>query len=370
MNIPFSEQAMTLACRFSTIEGSLRSATKPHTFFQLLKNFLETIRAEDPTTFHYDIARTALNHLDKEALKSEQAVDMLARELVKASLLFDEQLKFPTSFAKLIKRDQAIPGDPYLLIVELPKTLSAIDEQFFSSDGLALWDSAYIKLLQNIGITGKKQSIALTKEFVSRDKKWDARFWFKEQDLEDGVHFFHSPAFLGLAAVIWEDVVEKRVKFAHKNVPSLTTNVHMPLREVLSPKTSIVEIEQQMQLINGVELLGSIDVPTIPTHIMPIVFKGVQKLNSIYSHRIFRFEVQEPFRRWCTGETDYRIIKLEGGRTELAERLGFKSNKAVTILGEILYAQAHLNFNHKGVYGNLIQLTTMPSHIKKEKKLC
>ena len=213
MTIPFSEQAMTLACRFSTIEGSLRSATKPHTFCQLLKNFLETIRSEDPNAFHYNIARAALTHLDKEALKNEHSVNMLARELLKACLLLDEQLKFPTSFAKLIKRDQAI-DNPYLLIVELPKTLSILDEQFFTSDGLAIWDREYLKLLQNFGTTGKWQSRVLAKEFSHYAVKWNARFWFKEHDLEYGVHFFCSPAFLGLAAVLWEDVVEKEVKFA------------------------------------------------------------------------------------------------------------------------------------------------------------
>jgi len=92
MSTPFSEQAMILACRFSTIENGVKNANKPHTFCQLLKNFLETIRSENPTTLHYDIVKTALNHLDKAALKNEQAVDMLARELVKACFILDEQL--------------------------------------------------------------------------------------------------------------------------------------------------------------------------------------------------------------------------------------------------------------------------------------
>jgi len=131
----------------------------------LLKNFLETIRSENPTTLHYDIVKTALNHLDKAALKNEQAVDMLARELVKACFILDEQLKFPTSFAKLIKRDQVLPGNPYLLIVELPKMLSALDEQFSLVMDSPYGIVAYLKLLNSIGSAGKKQSAKLSKKF-------------------------------------------------------------------------------------------------------------------------------------------------------------------------------------------------------------
>ena len=110
MNTSYSEQAMVLACRFTSLESSLKIADKPHTFFQLLKNFLETIRSQDPHTFHYDIARNALNSIDNEIAQNEKAIDMLARELVKACGKLNGRLKMPTSFAKLIKYDQRIPG--------------------------------------------------------------------------------------------------------------------------------------------------------------------------------------------------------------------------------------------------------------------
>lgn len=214
MSTAYSEQSMVLACRFTLIESALQSANKPHTFFQLLKNFLETIKSQDPTQFHYDIARYALHIIDKEVVKNEEAIDLLARELLKACDRLDRQLKMPTSFAKLIKYDQRRPNDPYLLIIELPKALIALEELFFGSVQLAIWDIEYLTLLSSIGSTGKVQSTEILKQFLNMATKWNARFWFQEHDLENGARFFHTPAFYCLAAVLWEDIVKKAVKSA------------------------------------------------------------------------------------------------------------------------------------------------------------
>lgn len=212
MGTAYSEQAMILACRFSLIEAGLKSANKPHTFFQLLKNFLETVRSQDPTQFHYDIARYALQAIDKEIIKNEEAIDRLARELLKACDRLDNQLKMPASFAKLIKYDQRKPNDPYLLIIELPKALIALEELFFGSVQLAIWDIEYLTLLSSIGSTGKMQSTEILKQFLALATKWNARFWFQERDLENGARFFHTPAFYSLAVALWEDIVKKAVQ--------------------------------------------------------------------------------------------------------------------------------------------------------------
>jgi hypothetical protein len=58
-----------------------------------------------------------------------------------------------------------------------------------------------------------------------------------------------------------------------------------------------------------------------------------------------------------SGNTDYRVIRLDGGFTELAQRLNLKGKKAITTLKEILYAQAHLEFCCQNFSGNFIQLT-------------
>lgn len=209
---PFSEQALAIACRFSILEASLKSTLKPHMFFQFLKNFLETIRSQDPNKFHYDIARHALSHLDKDALKNEQTLDMLAREFMKACHTLDEDLKIPAAFAKLIKREQVTPekpSNPYIIIVQLPEILIGLEELFFTPTELSIWDSAYLKLIASIGSTGKEQAALQTKKFQESSDKWDSLFWFKNQGVDEEGQFFHSPAFLGLAAILWKDVVKK-----------------------------------------------------------------------------------------------------------------------------------------------------------------
>ncbi len=122
---------------------------------------------------------------------------------------------------------------------------------------------------------------------------------------------------------------------------------------------------QQIQIIRQENLIGKIDIPTVPAHLMSQIFKGVSKLNSVYGHRVFRFEVQEPFRQMVAGNTDYRVIKLDEGYTELAQRLNLKGKKAITILKEILYAQAYLEFCSQNFSGNLIQLTKYLSPLLK-----
>jgi len=356
-NTTFSERSLNVAYSFILVEANLKHTAKLHTFFQLLKGFLQIVATADPNNFHFEIARKVLSHINESLLKNEHALDLLARELLKAIHTLRAQLQWPSELIHKIQLSQGSPAQfceqPYLTIHELPD----IDEtQFFTNSGVTLWDNIYLSLLSSIGPTGKKQA-----QKMRASPTWNPKFWFTEKNPEANIDFFHSSAFLGLAAILWKDIAEKKVRFAENNVPSLSANVHLPIRKVLCPQTHVSE--SQMQLINGFDLLASIDATTAPTHIMPAVLQGAKRLNSVYGHRLFRFEVQEPFRKWCAGEPDYRVIKLEGGRTELAEILGFKSNKAITILGEILHAQAHLNFEHQGISGNLIQLTKLPSRI-------
>lgn len=170
MNSTFSEQIMALACRFTILEDSLKNTSKPHMFFQLLKHFLDTVESQDPNTFHYYIARVALNHLAKNISENEQALDMLARELVNACCALNEQLKIPPIFAKLLQQKPVLskkPLDPYIAIIELPKALDALDGLFFTNSQLSLWDNAYIRFLENTGPSGKKRSRELLHKFAN-----------------------------------------------------------------------------------------------------------------------------------------------------------------------------------------------------------
>lgn len=333
MQETFANQTLEMAHQLKIIETKLQKPLTPDSFCKLLKSFLMTITAKDPNLFHYEIIRRSLKHIDEEALKNEYAVDRLAREFVKTCNKLNENLKLPST-----------------------------PEQFFNGY-LSIWDEAYLKILGLTGSTGKKHAKELKKKL--KISTWETHFWFRDLEGDSEVHFFHSPAFLGLAAALWKDIVEKRVRFADKNVPSLSTNIHWQVRKVLCPRNDIIANEKQIQLVHGAELLGVIDIPAIHAQIMPFAFRGIPKLNSVYGHKLFRFEVQEPFRKMAKGEKDYRVIELKGGRSELTEILGFRGKKAVTIIGEILHAQACLDFKGKNISGNLIQLTKFMSPITK-----
>lgn len=209
--ITFSEQLIALACRSTLIEAYRKDIKKPHTFFQLLKHFLATITAEDPSKFHYSIARKALHYVDRDAVDNERSIDMLARELCKACHTLNEQLKMPPICARLLRHEHIDPQialDPYIIIVELPKAYAALDTHFFMPTGLSIWDHEYLKLLDSIGPIGKRQSRELMKKFTTSDLKWNQYFWFKGDDLKNGNYFFHSPAFLGLAATLWMNTMK------------------------------------------------------------------------------------------------------------------------------------------------------------------
>lgn len=329
MNLDLLEESQALENTSQSIELRLMKPIQPLDFFDQLKNFLETNNTQDPNLFHYEIARKTLSVLDPRFLANENAIDRLARDLLNHC----RQLK-----EKLI--------------------------QFYFLEELYLWDHIYLKLLSDVGKTGKNEAKQLIPKLKRLNGELSFAFWFL---IQNETQSFHSPAFHILAAVLWKDRIKKWIAFEAANVPALTTGSYHPLRKLLSAQMYAETTPQQVQIIHEENLIGKIDIPTVPAQLMPQIFRGVSKLNSVYGHRVFRFEVQEPFRQMIAGNTDYRVIKLDGGFTELAQRLNLKGKKAITILKEILYAQAHLEFCCQNFSGNFIQLTKYISpHIRKE----
>lgn len=363
----FGVRTLEMAHRFRMIEENLHNANKPHLFFQLIKGFFEVISSDDPSMFHYDIAKKVLKGNKEQLLEDEHAVDLLARELVKACNEINRRLTLAPEIKKLIdsteqKIREELGDSSSFRIAEFPDSDELFENQFFIGN-ISVWDKAFLDFVATCGKTGKKEAKELAQKFRKKTHQWDVAFWFRSPDLRERIHFFHSHAFLGLAAILWDFSVEKKVQFASQNVPALTTNIHIEIGKLLSPRTKFIESEKQLQIINGEEALATFNIPTIPVKLFPSVLKGVPKLNSVYGHRLFRYEVQEPFKRMIRGEADFRVLKFEGGKSQLAEILGFKGKKAVTVIGELLCAQAYLNFTHNSLSGNLIQLSKCLSPI-------
>lgn len=324
-------QAVEIASHVSLIEARMKKPISPIDFFNLLQNFLEAIDSKDPNSFHYEIARKTLGVVDERFLANENAIDRLARELLNHC----HQLK------------------------------EKFGQSPFVQEGLFFWDELYLKWLATIGKTGASEAKQLRPKLQELSKISSFTFWFlpnQDENLD-----FHSPAFFLLGAILWKDRIKKWVSFEEHNLPAISTASYHPLRNLLSTQMHVEMISQQVQMVHEHHLIGKISIPTVPASLMPFIFRGASKLNSVYGHRLFRFEVQEPFRKMVAGHTDYRVIKLDGGFTELAQRLGLKGKKAITILKEILYAQAHLEFCGQNFSGNFIQLTKYISpHLGKE----
>lgn len=213
--IAFGEQTLNTAYCFILIEANLKYATKPHTFFQLIKNFLKIVASKDPNQFHFDIARIALHRLGKATLQNKHTVDMLARELVTTCCLLNEQLQLPDSIAKLMQQEKTSPKrfcEPsYLTIIELPDIEDTLENHFFTKNGLSIWDNNYLKLIASFGNAGEVHCNAFLKKYKNCDKKWNPLFWFNQLGVEPKGHLFHSPAFLNLATILWEDIVKRRI---------------------------------------------------------------------------------------------------------------------------------------------------------------
>jgi hypothetical protein len=104
------------------------------------------------------------------------------------------------------------------------------------------------------------------------------------------------------------------------------------------------------------------NLPTIDPKLIPVVTKGVGNLNSIYHHKLLRYECKMGFENWIHERPDARVLRFERGCTEIAECLGLKSNRAIDEIKALLTAQAYMQFKFDdGSSGNLIVLRNFRS---------
>lgn len=344
---------------------------KPHMSWQLIYGFLCSLSTNDPNPLHYNIARAVLHKIDAELLKNLTAVDLLSRRFNEFCKKIKERFVFPKIFQNLFDQcklesdavacEQDLHEPACIEILKIPSSDAEIDNSF-ELNGMFLQDALFLKVLASTGIKGTSYSQELSDPCTKRLENYKIKgktplgFWFQLTPEADS-DIFLSPCLLVLAEALWYDIVTRHVNFTTHQVPALSTSVYYQAAKLLRPKATILQNDKDIQLISDSEVLGIINIPTIPAGLFQTVARGLPKFNSAYGHKLFRFEVQEPFRMKEAGETDYRVIKLDGGKSELAERLGFKGKKAITVLGEILYTQAYLEFKYGKSSGNLIQLT-------------
>ncbi len=316
-------------------------------FYQAAVSVIHFLSAEDPSKIHYHVAREVLREAGGAKLENEEkARDLLARELVKECKEFAFRAQSQRFFHNGIKDKKIFPEIvPDECIV-------------FAKDGRLYLDELFSMHISRIGLHGKN----LAEELSSASKLW-YQAYVADQNVSAlfrlWVDFERPPYYCRylklLAEILWKDRVAAQFEKNKKHLPALTQSVARPVSRFLSARAEIVEKNGQPSVVYEGKTVA--EVAAIDPKLMPLITKGTLYLNSIYHHKLLRYECKAGFENWVQGRTDPRVMRYERGETEIAEILGFKFKEAPTILRSLLHAQAHMNFYFDdGSRGNLIML--------------
>ena len=317
--------------------------------------------SKDPTPVHFVVAR---EHLEGNAITDNHAVDMLAREVVTYCQKMQKHFAIALAnkeqeFVDLKLSDDAgyfLPGRDSLPNFICEKNdcnlIDLIFAEFIQTTGKAGANAAKI-ILES---AKSRFSTYKNSEYQGNHRPGAWSLWIK---MGEKASVF-SPYLSILADVVWKDICEIKWTRETKNVPALTQSVHPSVAKILSPKIEMKEIESKLHMIHSGKVIATL--PTIDPALIPAVTKGVGSLNSLYHHKLIRYECKAGFENWVSGNADVRLLKFEGGCTEIAERLGIKSKRGTEEVKNILYAQAHMHFYFDdGSSGNLIVLSKFRS---------
>lgn len=368
-NATYGSQALEVAYRLRIIEANIKDANRAHLQFQLVKKFLDAISFKDPLHFHYDIARQALSSVAAEALQNDHAIDLLARELVKALNKLSKKLKTPQWLNQCCEEcDRLCQEKPDSKISSFhiclfPKADDLFEEQFFSN-GFTVWDEAYLHLLKSIGPRGRKEAVELSKKIKNLRP---LSFWFCTPNQNEGVYYFHSVAFIGLAAILWEDICKKSIE-KHKNtVPALTKKIiTTTIRPLMSKDLKI--ITNNNKIVECFENNGNLlcSVACVDLNFMDLICKGIKYFPSITGQRLLRWQVNMGYQNWKTNCENPALICTQGGYRGIAQAIGSSPQKNPEVIGQvraILQAEAFCKFTFPdGSSGNLIVIREIEKH--------
>lgn len=290
-------------------------------FFKAAIYSILFLSAEDPSRLHYQAAREILREIGGTELEGEEkARDLLARALVK------ECQEFAKNFQSVCLKNIS-------------------EKDIFSPQNILVLDECFASHIEKIGPSGKEMSRAL----LEASKSWREGYL---QNLNVLALFrlwvdFDIPPYYCrylklLAEILWKDWVEEKFQRNQKHLPALTLTVQRPLSRLFSSKTSaMVRLDKTILLHEG-KIIA--EVPIAQPKYAALLAQGIQSFNTIYHHKLLRYECQTGYENWIAGKTDPHILRFDRGETEIAEILGFKFKQASTIIKSLLYAQSHMTF--------------------------
>lgn len=324
-------------------------------YFRLAIYLINLLSAEDPSQLHYSISREVLKQIGGQELEgNERARDLLARELVKECKVFAAEV-IPLGFLQESHESRSL-----FVITQKDEWAKHL---VYAIDGNLWLDWLFFRHLGNIGGSGKQRAERLSQA----SKKWMLEFR-EDKKASKLFRIWIDTAISAcscrfpriLAEVIWSERVKSLFELGKNNVPALTQGFYPIVVKILSPKTEAKEIEQRLQMVHEGKIIATI--PTIDPGILRTVTKGAEKLTSFYHHLLIRHECRVGFENWVSGEKDMRVVRYEGGYSEIVKRLGLTSSRAVEEIKNLLHAQAYMNFHFEdGSNGNLIVLSKFRS---------
>jgi hypothetical protein len=369
----YGQKALELAHLLHCIESELRSReeTPPHILYQLIRNFLCAVHSQDPIQFHHDLAKKTLEkEFDGKPVDSG-IVDLLARELCNklneiGVKIFPIQWmeRYGKEFECKVTEKEAESSVLNILEVEGPQA----NVDCFDKKGEFIPMKVYLKFLESTGQRGK----AVAKKMRDVEAQADVDFWFELHGKEAKLSFFHSPAFLGIARILWEDKVKKRVFFDRKYPPTIIKPNFDKVTSLLRAKPDRKVYEEgnsskALNLTKDTDVIGRIDFTLVPEPFAKQVFKGAGKFNTVVGHKTIRYAANIPFEQKLQGIPDFRVKQFDGGFAEWGEQIGLTNNRQVDELREIAYAMKHLDIAIAGssqvTKGRLIDI----AHFRSEK---
>lgn len=325
-------------------------------WLSFVKEAITCLASQDPLPIHFLVARKVLK--DKFSLDESKPRDLLARELVENC---HKILKFQ------IFQHKAFSKNP-IDIEDLHDHLKDDKTQILKLD------AEFITYLKSIGKSGKKVAEDIEQASLEiyqyyekqgyppqeRGKVWG--FWTPHNNEPTNL------ALEFLAEVLWEDKCSRLWQREASGHPAVARPIIDKMIVVAGSHKNKKFVEKEGEIIcydrSGDPILTA---PAVDPNMISLFKEGVRGLSSLTGHKMLRWQVNAGFERWASGETDPRLIKIDGGYSKIAELIRCANKRDIATVREILHAQAHGYFTFPdGSRGNMITLRIEERHKNQE----
>ncbi len=351
----YGEWAVAEMLKLAPLQRAITDNSKsanPDIWIQLAFHVIQNLSQEDPNTSHFTVARETLQSQESDGF-NDQAVDMLARELVKRCQDFKRAVhsdKYPDNNNSPI----------FILESDARLDLRPLEDK----DGMLWLDDLFLKFIEKIG---KWSTNSVNNNW--RPKRKQKYIEFLEGESKEMSKVWHlwvsttsptMPPYLNILCLcVWKELVKPKWERQRKNTPAIARAVFSPCIKALLSKDNNLIADESGVLIKGStgQVLATADVATIDTSLLHIIASGLKDMSTLAGHRTYRWLVRCGFENWVNENEDPRLIRTSGGYSGIAELVGCTKPADRQRLKTILYAFAYGNFTlPHGSSGNMIAL--------------